>query len=329
MIGDYKVLGVVITYKETEMTEKAICSLVDADVDVALVFNGWNENFRFWLDRNENYIDFKFLNKLNLGFCKGNNQALKLAVDKRYDYVFLLNNDAWIEADCIHELIGEFEKNNRLGMAQPKVYKAWDKRILDTTGLIFKYGNCYSWEDGLGYVIDRGQNEPDEGQYDSITDVIGCCACAVLYRVDMLRKVGLFWEKLWSTMEDVELSWRAHKQGWKTKFAPTAVAYHWRGYTLRDEKHDKNNPLKKLWVLLGYRNWTLTLLRHGNMKQKLFTGTMWTYVGCKSWVGKQLGRNNIGGYHMWLCSLALLSKKYRNIMESVYINLMKKFNISI
>ena len=92
MIGDYKVLGVVITYKETEMTEKAICSLVDADVDVALVFNGWNENFRFWLDRNENYIDFKFLNKLNLGFCKGNNQALKLAVDKHYNKVFVYFN---------------------------------------------------------------------------------------------------------------------------------------------------------------------------------------------------------------------------------------------
>jgi len=161
-------LGIVITYKETKMTEKAIQSLANADADIALVFNGWDESFRPWLDKNDNYIDFKFLNKSNLGFCKGNNQAMKLAMDKRYDFVFLLNNDAWIEVDCIHELIKEMKKDDKLGMVQPKVYKAWNSDILDTTGLIFRYGDKYSWEHGLGYVIDRGQNEYDEGQYDSI-----------------------------------------------------------------------------------------------------------------------------------------------------------------
>ena len=329
MTKDYKVLGIVITYKETKMTEKAIRSLADANVDIALVFNGWNKSFNSWLDKNENYIDFKFLNETNIGFCKGNNQAMKLAMDKRYDFVFLLNNDAWIEDDCIYELIREMKKDNKLGMAQPQVYKAWNNKILDTTGLIFRYGNRYSWEHGLGYVIDRGQNEYDEGQYDSLTDIIGCCACAVLYRVDMLKSVGLFWEKLWSMGEDVELSWRAYKRGWKAKFVPTAIAYHWRGYTLREDKRSKNDPLKKLWELLGYRNWALTLIRHGNRKQKLFTSLMWTYYGCKSWVGKRIGRNIVGGHFIWLCGLALLDRKYKIIMEKAYKKLMGDAHVNV
>lgn len=325
-----KILGIVITYKETKMAEKAIRSLVNADVDVSLVFNGWSENYSSWISKNESHIDFKFLNNSNIGFCRGNNQAMKLAINKRYDYVFLLNNDAWVEEDCIYELVKEMERYDKLGMVQPKVYKAWNDKILDTTGLIFRYGDKYSWTYGLGYVIDRGQNECDEGQYDELSDVIGCCACAVLYRVHMLKRVGLFWEKLWSMGEDVELSWRAYKHGWKAKFVPSAIAYHWRGYSLsKHNNRSENTPLKKLWDVLRYRNWTLTLARHGNQRQKLFTSAMWSYYGCKSWVGKRLGRNNVGGYYIWLCSLALVSEKYQLKMEEAYCQLFKECNIEV
>jgi len=327
----FKTLGVVITYRETEMTKKAIKSLISADVDVALVFNGWDESYRGWLDNLEQYIDFKFLNKNNVGFCRGNNQAMRLAIEKNYDYVFLLNNDAWIEEDCIKELIRKCKGN--VGLLQPKVYKAWDKKLLDTTGLIFRYGNKYSWENGLGYVIDRGQNEIDEGQYDEVYNIVGCCACATLYKVKMIKEVGLFWEGLWSQGEDVEFSWRAYKHGWKAKFVPEAVSYHWRGYSLKKEKSEilgkSIRNLKKLWSVLSYRNWALTLLRHGNRKQKFFTGFMWMYVGYKSWFGKRLGRDDVEGKYIWLCSLALLSENYLSLMEMNYKILFESCGIQV
>jgi len=317
------VLGVVITYRETKMINKAIKSLVNAECNVALVFNGWKETYRHWLDKNDKYIDFKFLNKQNVGFCRVVNQSMKLAIDKNYDFVFLLNNDAWIDEDCISELIKTAINNKRVGLLQPKVYKAWDKKIIDTTGIIFERGDQYSWVKGWGGVINRGENEHDIGQYDNIHNILGCDGCAALYKIKTLKNIGLFWEKLWSMHEVAELAWRAYKQGWKAKFVPTAVAYHWRGYTLKDKKCNKNDPLKKLWDMLGYRNWALTLIRHGNQKQKLFTSAMWMYYGCKSWIGKRIGRNNIGGYYIWLCSLALLHEKYLVMMENAYKKLLQ------
>ena len=320
-------LGIVITYKETEKTTKAVKSLYNACVDIALVFNGWEDCYQKWLNKIDKYIDYKFLNKENVGFCEGNNQAMRLAIKRNYKYVFLLNNDAWIEKDCIEELIKVCEKNEKIGLAQPKVYKAWNRRILDTTGHIFKYGNQYSWRDGLGYVIDRGENEYDENQYDNKVNIIGCCACSVLYKVKMLKHIGLFWNKLWTMHEDVELSWRAWKFGWKAIYVPTAISYHWRGYTVK--YRNDNRDLKILLELIGYRNWTLTLLRHGSLSQRIFTALMWYYVGVKSWVGKRLNRNKIGGYYIWLCSLALLSKYYRKIMEDEFKNHFKKVNIIV
>jgi len=129
----------------------------------------------------EEYIDFKFLNRQNAGFCKGNNMAMKFAIEKEYDYVFLLNNNAYIESDRIDKLTKVMEKNEKVGMAQPKVYKTWNKNILDTTGHIFKYGNRYSWVNGFGgTTIDRGEFEEDVGQYNDKKRILGCCGCSVL-----------------------------------------------------------------------------------------------------------------------------------------------------
>ncbi len=320
-----KILGIVITYKETKFTEKAIKSLISAGVDVALVFNGWDESYNSWIDKLEQYLDFKFLNRANIGFCKGNNQAMKTAIEKDYDYVFLLNNDAWIEKDCIEELVKIGDKNENLGLLQPKVYKAWNKKLLDTTGLIFRHGNVYSWEDGYGYLIDRGENKIDENQYDEIQDILGCCGCSVLYKVKMLKEVGLFWEKLWSIFEDAELSWRAYKHGWKAKFVPEAIAYHWRGYTTNTAKSGNlNDDIKKLWKLLFYRNFSLTFIRHGNKKQKIYAALFLNYTGFRGFIGKRIGRNNIGGYHIWLSGLALINDRFLTKVDKEFDEMVKR-----
>jgi len=139
----------------------------------------------------------------------------------------------------------------------------------------------------------------------------------------MLREIGLFWERLWSIGEDAELSWRAHKYGWKAVFVPEAIAYHWRGYTGRSGKNSNIN-IKKVWEALFYRNWVHILRRHGNLKQIKLTSAIWFYTGCKSWVGKRIGRNDIDGYFVWLAGLALLNGKFFERMEGEFREMFKR-----
>jgi len=322
-----KVLGIVLTYNEINLTKNAIRSLADSGVDVALVFNGWHEKYNKHLRKLEKYIDYKFLNYKNIGFCRGNNLAINYAIKKGYDYVFLLNNDAWIDEECLPELLKVAEKKEDVGMLQPKVYKAWNNEILDTTGLVFKYGNKYSWERGLGYIVDRGQNEHDIGKYDNRKQILGCCACAALYKIRMLKEIGLFWEKLWSMGEDVELSWRAYTYGWRALYVPSAIAYHWRGYSTYNLEKENKNLLKKLWSTIGYRNWTLILEKFGSFNQKIFCFNMWMYYGTKSWVGRRIGKNNIGGKIIWICALALLNKQAKSLMENIFNDLFDRCGI--
>jgi len=327
-MNDKKILGIVITYKETELCKKAIKSLANTGVDVALVFNGWSEKYLKWLDRFSGYIDYLFLNRNNIGFCRGNNQALSLAISERYDYAFLLNNDAWVEDDCITNLIRMCEKNEKIGIAQPKVYKTWNKNVLDTTGVIFKYGDPYSWSNGFGFVINRGEGEPDNGQYDGKTTILSCDGCAGMYRVKMLREVGLFMEKLWSMHEVTELAWRAYYSNWRAIYTPDAVAHHTRGHTASNKNCIDSN-LMTLWDLIGYRNLAIIFRKYGNRKQRIFTSILWMHVGARSLVGKYLGKNCIGGKYIWLCSLAILHDKYYVSMEKLFSKLFSKNNIML
>ena len=80
------------------------------------------------------------------------------------------------------------------------------------------------------FVLHRGANERDVGQYDYICDVFGAPGAAPLYRREMLNDIEFqgqyFDESLFTWYEDVDLDWRAKNFGWRCVYTPKAVAYH-------------------------------------------------------------------------------------------------------
>jgi GT2 family glycosyltransferase len=77
-----------------------------------------------------------------------------------------------------------------------------------------------------GYGRDRGWLEVDRGQYDEPADVDAWCGAAVLLSRPYLDDVGLFDERLFLYYEDVELSQRGTRRGWRYRTAPRSVVRH-------------------------------------------------------------------------------------------------------
>ena len=67
----------------------------------------------------------------NLGFGKANNIGIKEALEKDADFVFLLNQDAWVFNDTVGNLIRVMEKDAGIGLASPMHYIA-DEKTLDS-----------------------------------------------------------------------------------------------------------------------------------------------------------------------------------------------------
>jgi len=68
--------------------------------------------------------------------------------------------------------------------------------------------------------------EDDLGQYDRREEVFAGCGAALLLKRAMLEDIGLFDEDFFMYYEDMDLSWRARRRGWKILYVPEAVVRH-------------------------------------------------------------------------------------------------------
>lgn len=161
----------------------------------------------------------------NLGFAAGANAVIRRTTAP---YVLLLNPDAYPAADYLARLHEAAESDPRIGSATGKLVRVPTgdgPRLIDSAGHVF-YRNRTA--------LNRGENEPDLGQFDEPGEVFGVCAAAALYRRAMLEDVRVgeeyFAGAFFAYLEDVDLDWRARLRGWRAWYVPAAVAVHERGH---------------------------------------------------------------------------------------------------
>ena len=173
------------------------------------------------------------LNQQNTGFAPAHNQAMQMTDT---DYVLVLNPDVQLHDTYIGEIIGALESDSCIGMATGKLYRDIDKKLLDSTGIQMKKNRR---------AIDRGANEIDVGQYDSLIYIFGVSGAAAIYKRAMIQNISygnqFFDESFFAYKEDVDVSWRSQLLGWKAVFVPHALASHGRGW--KEEKKRSEIPV--------------------------------------------------------------------------------------
>jgi len=112
--------------------------------------------------------------------------------------------------------------------------------------------------DGEGQFGDRGIFEFDEGQFDSPEDVPALCGASVLLRRRMLERIGGFDLRYFMYFEDVDLSWRARRAGWRVVYAP--------GSRLRHVHSGTSHEGSPLWTFFVTRNRLFFLIKHGTVR---------------------------------------------------------------
>ncbi len=159
--------------------------------------------------------------KQNIGFAGGNNEGIRKAKGK---YVVLLNNDCTVDRNWLKELVAVAEKDEKIFAVNPKVYLGETNKIQNAGIRVF--ANGYSQDRGAEPKNNVQDYEDDKGQYDKKVPVDAVCAVASLYRKKTLEKIGLLDDSFFLYYEDVELSLRAKKAGYKLIYAPKAIARH-------------------------------------------------------------------------------------------------------
>lgn len=167
----------------------------------------------------------------NLGYAGGNNVGIRHAINHGADFILVVNNDVAVDRDIFSNFIKASRRFGRFGALSPKIYFAKgfeyhrDRYSDSQRGKVIWYaGGEIDWENVYGLNI--GADEVDEGQYDKQTKIDFATGACVFFKTSALKKIGLFDEKYFMYLEDVDISVRLKRGGFEIFFVPDAVAWH-------------------------------------------------------------------------------------------------------
>lgn len=125
-------------------------------------------------------------------------------------------------------LLGSYE----LGSEPREIEINLPQQVIEKARPVVQNAGTIVLPDGSGRdrgTVVRGTDvypEEDSGQYDRLEEVFAGCGAALLLRRTMLEDVGLLDEDFYMYYEDMDLSWRARRRGWKVLYVPGAVVRH-------------------------------------------------------------------------------------------------------
>lgn len=123
---------IIVTYKGHQWYERCFMSLRNSEypVQTIIIDNASNDGTVEYI--RERFPEIHLIeSKENLGFGRANNIGMRYALDHGCDYVFLLNQDAWVESDTIGELVRVAEKYPDYGLLGPMQVNKERTRVLN------------------------------------------------------------------------------------------------------------------------------------------------------------------------------------------------------
>lgn len=128
---DINVCAIVVMYNGKKWIERCIGSLIKSTIKIHIIVidNGSSDGSQEYIK--VNYPEVEFEQSIeNFKFGRGNNRGIKRALKHNPDYIFLLNQDAWVEQDCIESLVECHKVNDEFGIISP-VHFSGQKGVLD------------------------------------------------------------------------------------------------------------------------------------------------------------------------------------------------------
>ena len=204
-------------------------------------------------------------NKDNRGFSKANNQAIEIS---QGEYILLLNPDTVVEEDTFSKVISFMDKHPNAGglgvrMLDGKgIFLPESKRGLPTPKVafykIFGLSKLFPKSKKFGQYHLGHLNELETNEVDILSGAF------MLMRKDALNKVGLLDETFFMYGEDIDLSYRIQKGGYKNYYFPETRIIHYKGESTK--KSSVN------YVFVFYRAMVIFAEKHFSQKNaKLFS----------------------------------------------------------
>lgn len=245
-----KVAVVILNYNGKHFLQQFLPTVVRYSEGALIVVadNGSTDGSADWVY--ENFATVRLIRlKENKGFCGGYNEVLRQV---EATYYVLLNSDVEVTEGWLHPVIDLFDKDEKVGAAQPKLLSFKEKNR-------FEYAGAAGGHiDVMGYPFCRGRlfdsMEEDQGQYDDTREVFWASGACCFVRAECYHRMGGLDEDFFAHMEEIDLCWKLKRAGYKIMYCGSSRVYHVGGGTL-----SALNPRK---TYFNFRNGLSLVFKH-------------------------------------------------------------------
>ncbi len=199
-------------------------------LDTIIVDNGSKEVFELPHNIKKEHIKL-IRSDRNTGFSGGYNIGMKEALANGAEYILIVNNDTLMDPDMIVYLLSVLDSDAKIGVTTPKIYFAKGHEFhknrykKEDLGKVFWFaGGHTDWANVQS--IHRGVDEVDHGQYDKTEEIEFATGCCMMFKREVLEKVGMLDDDFFLYYEDADLNERVRRAGYKIFYVPDAVLTH-------------------------------------------------------------------------------------------------------
>ncbi len=187
----------------------------------------------------------------NLGFAGAVNYGIN---QSQYEYSCLCNNDLILESNWFKIISKKIKLSTN-----PKIVTYFGT-VLNFEGTKFESQGFKFYPEGRVENISNGQpffKKNFNIKKDSHNE-FGANASLIVYRKQIIQKIGLFDESFFAYLEDVDIALRLNKIDYQTLYIPQAISYHLGGGTSKQMKNIRSR--------LCYRNWFFIIIKNYSLK---------------------------------------------------------------
>jgi len=208
------VIAIVVTYNGERFIDRCLLSLLNCSLinHVIVVDNCSTDNTKMKVNR---YSVEKIYLTENIGFGAANNIGIKNAIRNKADYIFLLNQDAWIEKNTIRYIVEMFDRKPEYGIMSP-IHVSVSGNKLD-----YMFSKCLCPDNTPDYYSDLYG-----GNLKKVYETKFTNAAAWMISSECIKKIGGFDPIFFLYGEDEEFAMRTRRNGFKIGIVTDAIIYH-------------------------------------------------------------------------------------------------------
>lgn len=217
MVGEVPVHVIIVAYNAMRWADRCFGSLRASvyPVHVIVVDNGSTDGTQAHLRSHYPEVELIEAGK-NLGFGQGNNRGLAQAMEGGAQYMFLLNQDAWVQPAAIGALVEAMRNDAQWGVVSPLHLNG------DGSELDYRFSSFVAPSKCEGLLSDMALRRPTRPVYK----VPFVNAAAWMISRECLLRVGGFNPLFFHYGEDNEYTKRVAYHGLCVGVAPTAYIHH-------------------------------------------------------------------------------------------------------